>query len=304
VVGPSGCGKSTLLKCIAGIIGISGGTIHIDGAPVVEPPDDMAVVFQRDILLDWRTVIENVLFPIEIKRLRGAEWFQRARELLAMIGLLGYENRHPWELSGGQRQRVAICRALIQEPKLLLMDEPFGALDALTRDEMNLELQQIWMKTGKTVLFITHSISEAVLLSDHVAIMAATRGACSTLSRSICRGHAILICERHQSSADTPNTFGICLKVSACSRARHEQSTVGNARHCWLLYFLGALRKVVRGACLHPAGAVGDWSRTSQQSTVVWPSRLLHDRRLYAGIPGCAFDWRRGRDRHRLFQDS
>src|SRR5262249_50166924 len=176
VVGPSGCGKSTLLKCIAGIVGINGGSIYIGGVPVAAPPDDMAIVFQRDILLDWRSVIENVLFPIEIKRLRGQEWSQRASELLTMIGLPGYENRHPWELSGGQRQRVAICRALIQEPKLLLMDEPFGALDALTRDEMNLELQKIWMNTGKTILFITHSISEAVLLSDHVAIMAANPG--------------------------------------------------------------------------------------------------------------------------------
>jgi NitT/TauT family transport system ATP-binding protein len=176
VVGPSGCGKSTLLKCIAGIIGISGGSIHVDGAPVSEPPDDMAIVFQRDILLDWRSVIENVMFPIEIKRLPREKWAGRAREWLAVIGLAGYENRQPWELSGGQRQRVAICRALIQEPKLLLMDEPFGALDALTRDELNLELQELWMKTGKTVLFITHSISEAVLLSDQVVGMAANPG--------------------------------------------------------------------------------------------------------------------------------
>jgi NitT/TauT family transport system ATP-binding protein len=176
VVGPSGCGKSTLLKCIAGITDISGGSIHVDGAPVIQPPDDMAVVFQRDILLDWRNAIENVLFPIEIKGLRKQDWVGRARELFALLGLPGYETRQPWELSGGQRQRVAICRALIQEPKLLLMDEPFGALDALTRDELNLELQRLWMTTGKTVLFITHSISEAVLLSDQVVVMAASPG--------------------------------------------------------------------------------------------------------------------------------
>jgi len=156
VVGPSGCGKSTLLKCIAGITEISGGTIHVDGERVTKPPDNMAIVFQRDILLDWRTAIEN--------------------ELFALIGLSGYENRQPWELSGGQRQRVAICRALIQEPKLLLMDEPFGALDALTRDELNLELQRLWMNTHKTVLFITHSISEAVLLSNQVVVMASDPG--------------------------------------------------------------------------------------------------------------------------------
>jgi NitT/TauT family transport system ATP-binding protein len=176
VVGPSGCGKSTLLKCVAGIADISGGAIHVDGELVVEPPLNMAIVFQRDILLDWRTVIDNVLFPIEIRRQRKEQWVDRARELLAMIGLAGYEHRHPWELSGGQRQRVAICRALIQEPQLLLMDEPFGALDALTRDELNLELQRLWMSTHKTVLFITHSISEAVLLSDHVVVMAAVPG--------------------------------------------------------------------------------------------------------------------------------
>jgi NitT/TauT family transport system ATP-binding protein len=176
VVGPSGCGKSTLLKCIAGITDISDGAIHVDGRLVVDPPDNMAIVFQRDILLDWRTVIDNVLFPIEIRRQRKDAWLARARELLALIGLAGYEQRHPWELSGGQRQRVAICRALIQEPQLLLMDEPFGALDALTRDELNLELQRLWMSTHKTVLFITHSISEAVLLSDHVVVMAAAPG--------------------------------------------------------------------------------------------------------------------------------
>jgi len=176
VVGPSGCGKSTLLKCIAGIADVSAGAIHVDGRLVADPPDNMAIVFQRDILLDWRTVIDNVLFPIEIRRQRKEEHLARAHDLLALIGLAGYERRHPWELSGGQRQRVAICRALIQEPQLLLMDEPFGALDALTRDELNLELQRLWMSTHKTVLFITHSIGEAVLLSDHVVVMAAAPG--------------------------------------------------------------------------------------------------------------------------------
>ena len=176
VVGPSGCGKSTLLKCIAGITSVSGGSIRVDHEVVVQPPKNMAIVFQRDILLDWRTVIDNVLFPIEIKRLRKEEWIGRARNLLSSMGLAGYEQRHPWELSGGQRQRVAICRALIQEPHLLLMDEPFGALDALTRDELNLELQRLWMSTQKTILFITHSIGEAVLLSDRVVVMGANPG--------------------------------------------------------------------------------------------------------------------------------
>jgi NitT/TauT family transport system ATP-binding protein len=176
VVGPSGCGKSTLLKCIAGITEIAPGRIEVDGAPVTEPPDHMAIVFQRDILLDWRSVLNNILLPIEFKRQRPADWTDKASALLELIGLAGYENRQPWELSGGQRQRVAICRALIQDPQLLLMDEPFGALDALTRDDLNLELQRLWMQSKKTVLFITHSISEAVLLSDRVVVMAANPG--------------------------------------------------------------------------------------------------------------------------------
>jgi NitT/TauT family transport system ATP-binding protein len=176
VVGPSGCGKSTLLKCIAGLTDITAGTIEVANRRVIEPPDDMAIVFQRDILLEWRTVLDNVLLPIEFKRQPKAQWVSKARELLSTIGLQGYETRRPWELSGGQRQRVAICRALIQDPALLLMDEPFGALDALTRDELNIELQRLWLATGKTVLFITHGITEAVFLSDRVVVMSANPG--------------------------------------------------------------------------------------------------------------------------------
>ncbi len=176
VVGPSGCGKSTLLKCVSGIAEITAGQIKVDGAKVTDPPDHMAIVFQRDILLDWRSVLDNILLPIEFKGYRKADWVGRASELLDLIGLKGFEQRRPWELSGGQRQRVAICRALIQEPRLLLMDEPFGALDALTRDELNLELQRLWLASKKTVLFITHSIAEAVLLSDRVVVMAANPG--------------------------------------------------------------------------------------------------------------------------------
>jgi NitT/TauT family transport system ATP-binding protein len=176
IVGPSGCGKSTLLKCIAGIAAINAGSIAVDGTEVSAPPDHMAIVFQRDILLDWRSVLDNILLPIEFRGHRKAEWTGKASELLTLIGLQGFEQRHPWELSGGQRQRVAICRALIQDPRLLLMDEPFGALDALTRDDLNLELQRLWLASKKTVLFITHSISEAVLLSDRVVVMAANPG--------------------------------------------------------------------------------------------------------------------------------
>jgi NitT/TauT family transport system ATP-binding protein len=176
IVGPSGCGKSTLLKCVAGIADTTAGHIEVDGVKVTDPPDHMAIVFQRDILLDWRSVLDNILLPIEFKGHRKADWTAKAGELLGLIGLGGFEQRRPWELSGGQRQRVAICRALIQDPRLLLMDEPFGALDALTRDDLNLELQRLWLATKKTILFITHSISEAVLLSDRVVVMAANPG--------------------------------------------------------------------------------------------------------------------------------
>jgi NitT/TauT family transport system ATP-binding protein len=143
---------------------------------VTEPPDDMAIVFQRDVLLDWRRVIDNILLPIEFKRQRKADWTAKALELLETMGLKGLDQRYPWQLSGGQRQRVAICRALIQSPSLLLMDEPFGALDALTRDDLNLELQRVWMQTHKSVLFITHGITEAIFLSDRVVVMAANPG--------------------------------------------------------------------------------------------------------------------------------
>jgi NitT/TauT family transport system ATP-binding protein len=171
IVGPSGCGKSTLLKCVAGLEKISSGSIQFQGREVDSPPDNLGIVFQRDVLLDWRTVIDNVLLPVEFRNGNRKEKKGRAVELLHLFHLDGFEQRYPWELSGGMRQRVAICRALLDDPALLLMDEPFGALDALTRDELNIELQTIWDQTKKTVLFITHSISEAVLLSDRVAVM-------------------------------------------------------------------------------------------------------------------------------------
>jgi NitT/TauT family transport system ATP-binding protein len=176
ILGPSGCGKSTLLKCVAGLTEISAGEARIRGKLITGPPENMAVVFQRDILLDWRTVIDNVLLPIEFRRLPRRDWVDKARGYLRLLGLAGFENRHPWELSGGMRQRVAICRALVQDPDLLLMDEPFGALDALTRDELNLELQRIWLTASKTVMFITHSITEAVFLSDRVVVMSKSPG--------------------------------------------------------------------------------------------------------------------------------
>ena len=171
VVGPSGCGKSTLMMLVAGLIPVTAGAIAIAGKPVGAPVTDLGIIFQRDALLEWRKVIDNVLLQIDIRRLPRRRYRASAVALLARVGLTGFESYYPWELSGGMRQRVALCRALIHDPSLLLMDEPFGALDALTREQMNLDLQSIWLENRKTVLFITHSISEAVFLSDRVIVM-------------------------------------------------------------------------------------------------------------------------------------
>jgi NitT/TauT family transport system ATP-binding protein len=176
IVGPSGCGKSTLLKCVAGLEEISTGQISVSGRPLDGPPDRMGVVFQRDVLLDWRTILDNVLLQAEFLGHGRNAFRERALQLLERFGLKGFENRHPWELSGGMRQRASICRALLCDPDLLLMDEPFGALDAMTRDDLNVELSRIWQDTGKTVIFITHSISEAVFLADRVVMMSHSPG--------------------------------------------------------------------------------------------------------------------------------
>ena len=176
IVGPSGCGKSTLLKCVAGLEQLSSGVLRVRGEPVIESPDSLGMVFQRDLLVDWRTILDNVLLVAEFKGFDKIKARERALELLKLFGLDDYASRYPWELSGGMRQRASICRALVDDPDLLLMDEPFGALDAMTRDQLNVELQRIWMATHKTVLFITHSISEAVFLSDRVAVMSRNPG--------------------------------------------------------------------------------------------------------------------------------
>jgi NitT/TauT family transport system ATP-binding protein len=176
VVGPSGCGKSTLLKLVAGLETMTSGTARVDGRPLDGPPDRLGVVFQRDVLLDWRTILDNVLLSIEFTRTPSADERARAMALLQRFGLGGFEHRFPWELSGGMRQRASICRALLADPDLLLMDEPFGALDAMTRDDLNVELAQIWQDTRKTLLFITHSIVEAVFLSDRVVMMSKAPG--------------------------------------------------------------------------------------------------------------------------------
>jgi NitT/TauT family transport system ATP-binding protein len=176
IVGPSGCGKSTLLMLVAGLIPATSGAIMVGGVPVKGAVGNVAIVFQRDVLLDWRTVLGNVLLPVEIKKLEPVRHRQKARDLLRSVGLAEFEEKYPGELSGGMRQRVAICRALVQDPGLLLMDEPFGALDALTREQMNLDLQRMWLRDRNTVLFITHSIEEAVLLSDRVVVMSSRPG--------------------------------------------------------------------------------------------------------------------------------
>ena len=176
IVGPSGCGKSTLLMLVSGLIPASSGSIVVGDAPVHGAVANVAIVFQRDVLLDWRTVLGNVLLPVEIKKLDPAVHRQKAHDLLRSVGLGEFEEKYPGELSGGMRQRVAICRALVQEPGLLLMDEPFGALDALTREQMNLDLQRMWLRDRNTVLFVTHSIEEAVLLADRVVVMSSRPG--------------------------------------------------------------------------------------------------------------------------------
>ncbi len=171
LVGPSGCGKSTLLKLVAGLTPVSGGSVHVRDTVVRDPFPDVGIVFQHPVLLPWRTVLDNVLFSADMLGLDLKRCRSRALELLALSGLVGFETRLPRELSGGMQQRVAICRALLPDPSLLLMDEPFGALDAMTREELGFELLRIWEARRKTILFVTHSIPEAILLADKVVVM-------------------------------------------------------------------------------------------------------------------------------------
>lgn len=176
IVGPSGCGKTTLLKMMAGLIPITSGEIMLRDTTVKGPSDDIGFVFQGSVLLPWKTSQENVLLPIRVARRTTKADIQRARELLSLVGLENFEHRYPFELSGGMQQRVSICRALIQDPACLLMDEPFGALDALTRENMNVFFNGLWRQTGKTVALVTHSIQEAVFLSNRVIVMSPRPG--------------------------------------------------------------------------------------------------------------------------------
>lgn len=176
VLGRSGCGKSTLLRLIAGLLPVTVGEVTVAGAPVTHPRPDVAMLFQRPALLPWRTVLDNVLLPVEIFGWKRAQHRDRARQLLELTGLAGFEKRLPHELSGGMQQRVSLCRSLIGEPRVMLMDEPFSALDALTREELSGELQRVHMETSATVVFVTHSIEEAVLLADRVVVLSPRPG--------------------------------------------------------------------------------------------------------------------------------
>ena len=176
LVGPSGCGKSTLLKLVAGLTPATRGAIRVRDTAVREPFPDVGFVFQQPVLLPWRSVLDNVLFSVEMLGQPPRQYRKQAADLLELTGLGGFETKYPRELSGGMQQRVAICRALLPDPSLLLMDEPFGALDAMTREEMSLELLRVWEERRKTILFVTHSIPEAILLADRVVVMTARPG--------------------------------------------------------------------------------------------------------------------------------
>jgi NitT/TauT family transport system ATP-binding protein len=177
LVGPSGCGKSTFINLTCGLLRPTSGQILLHGEPITEPIRDVGIAFQAPILLEWRTVFQNVLLPIEIlERKVRPHHREHATKLLKLVGLAGFEDAYPRELSGGMQQRVSICRALVHDPSFLLMDEPFGALDAMTRDKMNKELLRIWGEAKKTLIFITHNISEAVFLSDRVVVLTARPG--------------------------------------------------------------------------------------------------------------------------------
>ncbi|WP_405104575.1 ABC transporter ATP-binding protein [Micromonospora sp. NBC_01405] len=176
VLGRSGCGKSTLLRMIAGLLPVTAGQITVAGTPITRPRRDIAMLFQRPALLPWRSVLDNVLLPVEIFGWKRARHRARARELLELAGLAGFEKRLPHELSGGMQQRVSLCRSLIGDPRVMLMDEPFSALDALTREELSGELQRVHMTSGATIVFVTHSIDEAVLLADRVVVLSPRPG--------------------------------------------------------------------------------------------------------------------------------
>ena len=171
IVGVSGCGKSTLVRIIGGLLPASAGCVRFQGEAATEPREDVGIVFQESVLLPWRTVLGNTMLPVEVRRQSKPLGAARARSLLKMVGLSGFEDKYPFELSGGMQQRNAIAAALSTDPAILLMDEPFGSLDAITREQMNIDFHRIWKESGKTMVLITHSIPEAVFLGTRVLIM-------------------------------------------------------------------------------------------------------------------------------------
>jgi NitT/TauT family transport system ATP-binding protein len=176
IVGPSGCGKTSLMKLLTGLQHPTAGTLKFRDQPFDKPPPGIGMAFQDSLLLPWRSVLDNILLPVEILHRPRAAYLDKARELLATVGLTGAESRNIWELSGGMRQRVSLCRALIADPEVLLLDEPFAALDAFTREELWLVLQELQAKTGSTMVLITHQLSEAVFLSDRVIVLSRRPG--------------------------------------------------------------------------------------------------------------------------------
>lgn len=222
IVGPSGCGKSTLLKIVSGLLAPSSGTVTVHGEPVRGPLKNVGMVFQAPILLKWRSVIGNILLPVEFARLDIPSHTERTRALIKLVGLEGFDEMYPHQLSGGMQQRVSLCRALVTDPQLLLMDEPFGALDAMTRDELDMELLRIWEERKKTVLFVTHSIQEAVFLSDVVFVMSARPG---RLLEQI----AINLPRPRSMEMMTDQKFGgYALKIRALLAARGASNSVGS----------------------------------------------------------------------------
>jgi NitT/TauT family transport system ATP-binding protein len=213
LLGPSGCGKSTFLMIAAGLLSRSSGSVRVGGEEVDGPVDDLGIVFQSPVLLDWRTALDNVLLQAEARKLPRDAARDRAGALLKSVGLGGFEEKYPHELSGGMRQRVSICRALLHEPRQLLMDEPFGALDALTRDQMILDLQRLCLDRQLTVLFVTHSIDEAVFLSDKVVIMSPRPGrVAKEISVDLPRPRTLALRESAEFSAYTKQILNIFLE--------------------------------------------------------------------------------------------
>ncbi|MBZ0162274.1 MAG: ABC transporter ATP-binding protein [Notoacmeibacter sp.] len=216
VVGPSGCGKSTLLKLIAGLLPPSAGEIRVENRVVTSPHRDVGIVFQSALLLPWRRVLENVMMPVEVKGLPIEEYRRRALDLIKMVGLDGFERKYPWQLSGGMQQRAAICRALVHDPKIVLMDEPFGALDEIVRDHLNEQLLELWARTDKTICFVTHSIPEAVYLSTKIVVMSPRPGRVTDVIEST------LPKERPLDIRETEEFLAIAHRVREGLRAGHS----------------------------------------------------------------------------------